>query len=328
MKESIQYKWKVWVRCYTYNHAPYIEDAMNGFCMQVTNFPFVCTIVDDASTDGEPEIIRRYLQENFNLNDLSVVRDEETDDYFLTFAQNKINKNCYFAVYYLKYNHYKKKDKRQYLKLFLENSKYQALCEGDDYWINPKKLQKQSNFMDANPNYTICSTNALTLWDNGVEDPSYFRKFYKDGEFTMSQLIGNWAFATATLFYRITLLDNYPTWTKQLYFGDMSLMLIAAHLGKFQVLSCITAVYRKSNDNESSITRKLTDKMDYVNQQQVKLYELFNEWTEGKYADVVLKEIEHRKKEVKFYKYRRISRLLPYLMMPMYMIRKKIIKNV
>lgn len=325
MNATDLYKWKVCVRCFTFNHAPYIIDALNGFCMQETSFPFVCTIVDDASTDSEPEIIKSYLEEHFDLCEDYLNNIRETDDYQLVFVRHKSNKNCFFAVLFLKYNHRQvKKNKFTYIEEWINNSKYIAICEGDDYWIDPAKLQKQATFLEANPDYTICATNALTLWENGVNVPSYFRKFYKDGEFTMSQLIGNWAFATATLFYRRTVLDNYPKWTKQLFFGDMTLMLIATHLGKFQVLSSITAVYRKSNENENSVTRKMANKMDYVNQQQVKLYELFNEWTEGKYADEVLKEIEHRKKEVKFYKYRKKGRLVPYLMMPMYMIKKKL----
>lgn len=81
--EEKQYKWMVCTRCVTFNQAPYIEDAMNGFTMQQTTFPFVCTIIDDASTDGEPQVIRQYLQEHFDLEDKSVVRNEETDDYVL-----------------------------------------------------------------------------------------------------------------------------------------------------------------------------------------------------------------------------------------------------
>ena len=75
------YKYMVQTRCMTYNHAPYILEAMNGFCMQKTTFPFVNVIVDDDSTDGEPEVIEKYLQEHFDLDDSAVVRREETDDY-------------------------------------------------------------------------------------------------------------------------------------------------------------------------------------------------------------------------------------------------------
>ena len=62
----------VCVSCLTYNHENYITNAMNGFAMQQTNFPFVCTIVDDASTDGEQKVIWICLHEHFNLHDSSV----------------------------------------------------------------------------------------------------------------------------------------------------------------------------------------------------------------------------------------------------------------
>lgn len=138
------------VSCMTYNHAPYIDDAMNGFCMQETSFPFVCTIVDDASTDGEQEVIKKYLQENFDLQDKSIVRNEETDDYLLTFARHKTNHNCFFAVLFLKYNHYRKKSKAPYIKEW-SNTDFLALCEGDDYWIDPLKLQKQVDYFRKYP---------------------------------------------------------------------------------------------------------------------------------------------------------------------------------
>ena len=148
----------VCVKYITFNHANYIEDAMNGFTMQETNFPYVCTILDDASTDGEQEVIKKYLQEHFDLDNRSVVRNEETDDYVLTFAQHKTNRNCYFAVLFLKYNHYSiKKPKDQYIKEWLD-VKHIALCEGDDYWTHPQKLQMQYESLEAHPEYTmICS---------------------------------------------------------------------------------------------------------------------------------------------------------------------------
>ena len=79
-------KFKVTVSCMTYNQSKYITDAMNGFTMQQTSFPFVCTIVDDASTDGEQEVIRRYLEENFDLSECSVAFHKKTDCAHITYA--------------------------------------------------------------------------------------------------------------------------------------------------------------------------------------------------------------------------------------------------
>ena len=106
MTDKSSANWRVCVSCFTYNQSPYILECLNGFTQQETTFPFVCTIVDDASTDGEQDVIKKYLEDNFNLDDHSVVRHEETDDYVLTFAQHKSNAYCYFAVLFLKYNHY------------------------------------------------------------------------------------------------------------------------------------------------------------------------------------------------------------------------------
>ena len=141
----------VCVRCFTFNHAPYIKDAMDGFCMQQISFPYICIIVDDASTDGEQEVIKSYLVQNFNLDNQEIVKNEDTDDFVMTFAQHKVNENCFFAVYYLKYNHYSiKKDKFPYFAEYHDNAKYIALCEGDDYWVNPNKLQIQVNYLNTN----------------------------------------------------------------------------------------------------------------------------------------------------------------------------------
>ena len=93
-----QYNFVVRVNCMTYNHAPYIVDTMNGFTMQQTTFPFVCIIIDDASTDGEQEVISHYLEENFDLNDNAIVKTKETENYRRTFARHKSNPNCYFVV--------------------------------------------------------------------------------------------------------------------------------------------------------------------------------------------------------------------------------------
>lgn len=148
-------KYMVSVRCFTYNHAPYIVDAMNGFVNQETTFPFVTLIVDDSSTDGEQEVIREYLAGHFQ----SPYQIEETDDYNLICANHKENSNCTFVVFLLKYNHYKiKKSKLTYLAPWFDYSKYYALCEGDDYWIDSNKLQEQVSFLESHPTYAFSHT--------------------------------------------------------------------------------------------------------------------------------------------------------------------------
>ena len=153
----------VYVRCSTFNHAKFIVDAMNGFTMQQTTFPYVCAIIDDASTDGEQEVIRSYFQEHFDLTDKEIVRHEETDDYIMSYARHKTNLNCFFAVFYLKYNHYSiNKDNYSYASEWADKANYYAICEGDDYWTDPEKLQKQTDFLERHVDYTMtCNRTQL-----------------------------------------------------------------------------------------------------------------------------------------------------------------------
>ena len=92
---------RVRVICMTYNQASFITDTLDGFAIQKTVFPFVCILLEDASTDGEPRVIKDYLSEHFDLADEAIVRREDTDDYELTFARHKTNHNCYFAAFLL-----------------------------------------------------------------------------------------------------------------------------------------------------------------------------------------------------------------------------------
>ncbi len=91
-------KFLVRILCLTYNHESYISDAMSGFVMQNTNFPFVAVIIDDASTDRTSETIKHFMADHFALDDPMTSRREEKEYGQLLFAQHKTNRNCFFAV--------------------------------------------------------------------------------------------------------------------------------------------------------------------------------------------------------------------------------------
>lgn len=144
------------ISCITYNQSLYIVDAMNGFVMQQTEFPFVAVIIDDASTDGEQEAIRKYVDEHFDHSTESGYKEWETEDAFWTFAQHTENKNCHFVVVYLKRNLFKEGDKKVEIVKDWTQTKYIAICEGDDYWTDPLKLQKQVDFLEEHDEYDLC----------------------------------------------------------------------------------------------------------------------------------------------------------------------------
>ena len=248
-------KYVVCVRCFTFNHANYIEDAMNGFCMQQTSFPFVCALVDDASTDGEPAVIHKYLDDNFNLKDKSVVRNEETDDYVLTFAQHKTNKNCYFAVFILKYNHYssleQKECKFRYIGEWYDNAKYLAICEGDDYWIHPQKLQMQVDFLENNQSYTmVCNNTAYYSVKRNLIIGNK-RCYEQSQEVDRKDVIlkGGGFISTCSVIYRPQILDNYPGYCQHCHVGDYPLQIMAAMKGRVYYFDDVFAVYRTENPN-------------------------------------------------------------------------------
>lgn len=318
-----QLNYMVCVSCMTYNHAPYITDALNGFCMQETTFPFVCTIVDDASTDGEQEVIKKYLQEHFDLEDKAIVRHEETDDYILTFVRHKTNKNCFFAVLYLKYNHYSiKKSKMPYVAEWRENCKYIALCEGDDYWIVADKLQRQVAFLEEQNDCYLCGSNGIVLWQGGIRHPRYFNNDFNPQWYRVTDLLGYWAFPTASLMIRRKVYDNYPMWTKKIYSGDLSVILICANKGeKVYSSGDITCVYRRDELTKSSIS--MTTSRIKVLEQHIMLYEEFNLYTKYQYASSINILLKYLKKDLKYERLKEKNKILPWFVMPIF--RSKII---
>lgn len=254
-------KFKVTVSCMTYNQSKYITDAMNGFTMQQTSFPFVCTIVDDASTDGEQEVIRKYVEDNFDFSEGSVAYHKETDYAHITYAQHKTNKNCYFAVLYLKENHYSKhKDKSPYLKDWRDGVEYMAICEGDDYWIVPDKLQKQFDFLERHKEYGLCYTKHQRLNAGSIEKtkPSASR------DIDFEQLIRGNCIGTLTTMFRTRLYNQYVTEINPDVYkwklGDYPMWLFFAYHAKARLIGEVTAVYRiieGSASNPSSLDKYL-----------------------------------------------------------------------
>ena len=249
------YQYKVCTQCFTFNQAPYIVETMDGFTMQETAFPVVTLVVDDASTDGEPEVIRNYL----NLHFQEPYRIEETDYAYIICAYSKTNPNCNFVVFLLKYNHYSiKKTKMPYLKEWLDNAKYHAICEGDDYWLDPKKLQKQVDFLDRNPDYGVCHTGfekyiQLTGTRMAIE------RRCVDGWVTYELLKGTFFIATLTTVIRSSIMSKIDTSYSQQNFlmGDLPLWIELSRVSKIKYLPEEMACYRVLQNSASHSSSRL-----------------------------------------------------------------------
>lgn len=253
------YNFLVSISCMTYNQSGYIKDALDGFAMQQTNFPFVATVVDDASTDGEPEIILDYLNENFDLSDTSIAYTKDTNYARIVFARHKYNHNCYFAVLLLKENLYqKRKQKDKYLTAWRENVKYRAICEGDDYWIDPNKLQKQVDWLESHDDYSMCCSDAIIKAPQGELD---WNRYEKDADIYPPEMImGSGAYIqTNTILYRKSILDRYPDVCRNCHVGDFPLQIWASLNGKVRYFAEKQTVYRfQANASWTSRQQKLS----------------------------------------------------------------------
>jgi glycosyltransferase involved in cell wall biosynthesis len=148
--------------CLTYNHEGLIRDALKGFLMQETNFPFEIVIHDDASTDGTQAIIREY----------QAAYPDLIRPIFQT--ENQLSKTGVYPFWTELYP--------------AARGKYIAECDGDDYWTDPQKLQKQFDFLEANPDYAMCHHDYLIMEmaSGEIHQPS----LQLPRDFTAAQLIG------------------------------------------------------------------------------------------------------------------------------------------
>lgn len=247
----------VMIRCYTYNHSAYITDALNGFTVQQTNFPFVIVLVDDASTDGEQGIIQEYIKTNFK----DSVFQKETDYANITFTQHVSNKNCYIAAYLLKENHYsQKKKKKPYVDPWRDKCKYEALCEGDDYWTDSLKLEKQVVFLESNPDFSMCFHKVKVIRQSNNVNKSYLTLYNHlvEKEYTGEEILGKWTVPTASVLYKIGV--QIPT-DKRFLNGDIIIFLSCIELGRIFCLDDVMGTYRR---HEGGISYKRAHYKKYI----------------------------------------------------------------
>ena len=202
-----------------FNHGRYLRQCLDGFVMQITDFTFEVIIHDDASTDDTAQIIREY--------------EEKYPHIFRPIYQieNQYSKGVAIGATYL------------YPAV---RGKYICECEGDDWWTDPYKLQKQADFLEAHPEYSLCCTayGSMRMRDGFVKDEKG-----TETDITMRQLMKKNLIGTQTVMYRKELHQEYmeqvlPVMPK-FRMGDIPLWLFMASKGKIRKLADQTAMYRK-----------------------------------------------------------------------------------
>lgn len=212
---------KLSICCITYNHAKFIRQALDGFMMQKTNFPFEIIIHDDASTDGTADIIREYEKKYPDIIRVTYQTENQWSkgiDVLKAFVYPKIQ------------------------------GQYVALCEGDDYWIDENKLQKQVDFLDTHPEFNVCFHPVKVIWEDNRASESIFPKpkfrFNKD-ILTLQDLLKHNFIQTNSVMYRWRLKDQENLVPNDILPGDWFLHLLHAQTGKIGFLSDVMAVYRR-----------------------------------------------------------------------------------
>lgn len=292
------YKYKIYVRCMTFNHEGYIKDALDGFVKQETTFPVVHVIVDDASTDKTAKVISEYVNEHFDWEDKSVAYVRETEYARVLYARHKTNENCFFAVLLLKENHYsQRKSKRPYYAEWEENAKYCAVCEGDDYWTAPDKLQKQVEFLETHPDYSMCFHSVKFIYPS---NKSWIYSPYPNDVETCPiedyfKVGGGYA-PTCSMVYDWRLLSPTPSFRKSLSsIGDSPLILTLFLRGKVRFMKDVMSYYRVDSTGSWSERQKhLTFSQIVKRTKELRNYwDAVDQYTSGKYSRLIRQRKRH-----------------------------------
>lgn len=232
---------------------------LDGALMQHTNFDYEIVVGDDGSTDHAPQIIADYARRFPNKIRAYLHPNNLGPDSPKEFAGRN---NVLFLL---------KACRGQYV----------ALCEGDDYWTDPLKLQKQVDFLDSHPDFSICHHNLEVIYEDG--SPShFFNPANQKNISTIEDLLQDrWFIGTASLMYRnLFLTEDFAAWHHQAAAGDWALVIQLAAKGQIGYLDEVMGVYRKHRGGLSNV--HATTNADFLKNRR-QMFENVNQWLGFKY---------------------------------------------
>jgi glycosyltransferase involved in cell wall biosynthesis len=257
----------VTVICTSYNHEKFIKECLDGFVIQQTNFPFEVIVHDDASTDNTQQIVKEYESEYpYIFNNIYQIENQ--------FSKKEFDIWCDIMFPKAK-------------------GKYIAICDGDDYWTDPLKLQKQVDFLEANPDYGLVHTDCLLLQNSSGElCDNRKRKVVKKSKFA-ALLTGDYNIYTLTTCFRrglyLSYVDEIQPIEKKWLMGDLCLWLYISKFSKIHLLDEVTSVYRVLEESASN-TKSIEKAQAFASSiMDVKRY-FIDRYEDGN--SVILKDIE------------------------------------
>ena len=268
------------IKCLVYNHEPYLRQCLDGFVMQKTSFAFEAIVHDDASTDNSAAIIREYAEKYPDI--IKPIYETE--------------------------NQYSKHDgslRRIMDSAISPSSKYLAICEGDDYWTDPLKLQKQYDIMEKHPDCTICFNRVQAVYEDGIT-PEFMIPSIKSalcsGYIQLDNLIkeefdlGRWCFQTSSFFVTKAISNGYITFKKEnlpsFPYGDLPLIMFALTEGMGYFIDETMGCYRRFSGGFCSSLQANREKKIKTGYQVIKGCEEFDKYTNCKYHKMILKKIK------------------------------------
>ena len=225
MKDEIM----VSVLCTAYNHEKYLREALDSMVNQQTDFAYEILVSDDVSTDSTPDIIRDYAARY----------PDKIRPFLLTENLYSQGRDVYYEVFFP-----------------AARGKYTAFCEGDDFWTDPTKLQRQVDFLEAHPDYTACVHNTELMKYEGAraDDSLVTRDADCDMEFFDILPGMSHAWHTSSLLGRTDLLADPPDFydiAAEAGFGDFPYALWLRLNGKIRFLARFMSCYRLSSGTDS-----------------------------------------------------------------------------
>lgn len=240
--------------------------------MQKTSFPFRAVVHDDCSTDRSAAIIREYAEKYPDIIEPIYETENQWKKGTLTAVMDAATMN---------------------------RSDYIAYCEGDDYWIDPHKLQKQVDYMDAHPECTMVCTNARIEAPKGILTEEDLKNMgwyhYNESRIMATEDVitkGGWFILTCTTLYRANIKDSYPEECQRCHVGDYPLQIFAALNGQVYYIHEKTSVYRYcSNGSWTANNMKIIANEKTLKQWLtiVDMMNAMNDYSNGKYSREFIK---------------------------------------
>lgn len=255
--------------CITYNHKDYIRSALEGFLSQDTVFDYEILVYDDASTDGTADIIREY------------------------------------AAHYPKRIHPILSEENQYSRGVSNTSvfnfsrvrgKYVFMCEGDDYWTDPCKLQRQTEYLMAHPHCSLCFHPAVIESVDGSRTEGMMRPYKGNRKIQPGEIVDKTSgYPTASLAFPARVIKELPDYYLNCPVGDIPMQLMMAAEGYAWYMDKPMCVYRVGVKSSWTTLMKQGDyekKQKKYYEDMRKMYEAFDRSTEGKFHQETVRAAE------------------------------------